>query len=99
MDELNKRERRKKEILKKMKNLNYKIKRYQAIVQDFTSRFNTLKKEFNTLDYELAMENRTIIPSRKTTVRKTAKAFTIDEIKSIAIKLGVEITIKEEGEK
>lgn len=91
---------RREELFREMKDLKYKVGRYQAIIQDLVLRFDKKKEEFDALDYELAMENRTIIPSsQKTSKSREVRKFTLDEIKSIAVKLGVEITIKEEDEK
>lgn len=99
MDNLDKKERKREELLKLLRAKATRRSRVINLLQDIEKEFNIIKDEFNALDYELAMENRTILPSRRTTVKKAAKSFTLDEIKSIAVKLGVEITIKEEDEK
>lgn len=99
MDNLDAKKRKKEELLELLKAKSVRHSRVAKLLRDIEKEINIVKEEFNTLDYELAMENRIILPSQKATVRKTTKSFTLDEIKSIAVKLGVEITIKDEDEK
>lgn len=99
MDELDKKEIKREELLELLKAKTVRCSRVKNLLKDIEKEVSTIREKFDALDYEIAMENRTIVTSRKVSVVKEVKAFTIDEIKSIAIKLGVEITIKEGGEK
>lgn len=99
MEGLDEKEGKRDELFELLKAKTVRCSRVRDLLRDIEKEVKLIKDRFDELDYELAMENRTFVTTRKTTVRKTAKSFTLDEIKSIAVKLGVEITIKEEDEK
>lgn len=96
---MNDREKERHELLELLKRKTIRHSRVKGLLQGIEREISAIKMKFNDLDYELAMENRTIVPSKKTTKPRGVRKFTLDEIKSIAVKLGVEITIKEEDEK
>ena len=99
MNELDIKEIKRAELFKLLKAKTVICTRVRNLLKSIEIEVNVIREEFDALDYELAMKTRTIIPSQKAIVKKNVKSFTLDEIKSIAIKLGVEITIKEEDEK
>lgn len=99
MNDLSGKEAKRDELLEALKAKTVRYSRVRDLLNDIEKEVRMIKDKFDALDYEIAMKNRTIVPSRKATVKKDVKEFTLDEIKTIAIKLGVEISIKEEGEK
>lgn len=93
------REEERNELLASLRAKTTRHSRVKGLLQVIEGEINNLKAKFDDLDYELAMEKRTIIPHQKSSKSRKVRKFTLEEIKSIAVKLGVEITIKEEGER
>jgi len=63
-------------------------------------RYSDTKAEYEALDYEIAMSVRTILSPAGTT-KKTPKApeLSVEQIMDIADRLGIQVTVKPEGEK
>lgn len=72
-----------------------KVNEAQSLYNSLNIKTMAIKERFDLLDREIAMENRTIITTKKTLDRVTERKFTVDEIREIASRLGVEITIEE----
>lgn len=83
------------EMLDDLKVINLKIRRVERCLNKLRAKRYNLKDDFNKLDRKLAMKKRIVLIPRGSKVNIARKPLTINEIKTIAIKLGVKITIQE----
>lgn len=83
------------ELFKSLKAIHNRILKADVVIQSLKTKASILKEHFDALDREISMENRTIISTKKTPTKRTERNFTVNEIREIASRLGVEITIEE----
>lgn len=83
------------ERLEELRMIGKRVKEIKKVLNPLISKFEKKRRIFNKLDRELAMEKRTIVKTKAQSKVANPKEFTLDEIKTIAIKLGVELTLKE----
>jgi len=77
----------------KAKSLKTEINKLQQKINKLKIELSQAQNEFNEIDRELMMEKKTIISLKKAPKErvKKDKDFTMDEVLSIAKKLGIEI--------